>query len=188
MARKLVRRLRLERKAGAKSLQRCVRRQLVRRWYSDMLEKRLRMMNQQGGGGKENMPEPILKRQANKSQRSAAPPGPPGPQGSGRGPPGPPINAGGVNHKIVEELNMQLDSVRELYYNERASQMALSNLVREVQELREPDSIRRRIKSLQVASQLCSTRVEKRAGVGRARSPPAPPARVAHSQRDMSHS
>ena len=88
--------------------------------------------------------------------------------------------AKGETDKIVEELNMQLDSVRELYYNERASQMALSNLVREVQELREPDSIRRRIKSLQVASQLCSTRVEKRAGVGRAGSPPAPPARVAH--------
>ena len=103
---------------------------------------------------KESMPEHILKRQASKAQRSAAPPGPPGPPGSGRGPPGPPINAGGVSHKIVEELNMQLDSVRELYYNERASQMALSNLVREVQELREPDSIRRRIKSLQVASLL----------------------------------
>ena len=48
---------------------------------------------------------------------------------------------------------MQLDSVRELYYNERASQMALSNLVREVQELREPDPILRRIQALKVKIQ-----------------------------------
>lgn len=45
---------------------------------------------------------------------------------------------------------MQLDSVRELYYNERASQMALSNLVREVVELRDPATVVARIKSLQV--------------------------------------
>ena len=51
---------------------------------------------------------------------------------------------------MVEELTMQLNSVRELYYNERASQMALSNLVREVKELREPHDINRRINSLRV--------------------------------------
>ena len=94
-----------------------------------------------------------------KAQRSAAPPGPPGPKSAGsqgpppaggRGPAMPPVNAGNVNPKVVEELSLQLDSVRELYYNERASQMALSNLIREVQELREPEPILRRIKALQV--------------------------------------
>ena len=148
LARNLVRRLRVQRKEAATRVQCSLRRQLVRRWYSDMLEKRSRMSNQGGMSNiKDSMPESILKRQASKAQRSAAPPGPPAP-GISRGPPGPPISGGG-DPKIVEELNMQLDSVRELYYNERASQMALSNLVREVQELREPEAIRRRIKALQ---------------------------------------
>jgi hypothetical protein len=67
-------------------------------------------------------------------------------------PGGDPINAGGggAQPKAVEELYMQLDSVRELYYNERASQMALSNLVREVVELRDLATVVARIKSLQV--------------------------------------
>ena len=155
-ARKYVRRLRIERKKGAKDLQRQVRRLLVRRWYLDMTEKRKRMMALQPGGGvKEGDVPPSIKAETRKAQRSAAPRGPPGPAGSGRGPGGPPgppmLKVGGVQPKVVEELSMQLDSVRELYYNERASQMALSNLVREVQELRDPDAILRRIKSLQAS-------------------------------------
>jgi len=161
-----VRELRGGQKKSAAEIQRLIRRLLVRRWYTDMLDKRKKMLGQQGGangsangGAGGTMPPAMFKsNNALKAQRSAEPSGPPGPGGApggARGPPGAPINSGGVHPKIVEELKMQLDSVRELYYNERASQMALSNLVREVQELREVDPILRRIKSLQVSFYLC---------------------------------
>ena len=170
LARNLMRRLRLQRKTGAIGIQRQVRRLLVRRWYADMLEKRARMIaGAQGASarppatpGASGAPGPLpgVEKQlenAHSAQRSAVtstprPPGRPGaPSESASGPLGRhDWGVQGDNHsQIVQELGMQLDSVRELYYNERASQMALSNLVREVQELRDPRDIDRRIRAIQ---------------------------------------
>jgi len=159
LARNLVRKLRAQRKAAATDLQRQVRRVLVRRWYSDMLEKRQRLMAANGAGRGAGGGGPATPNKApnGRAQRGGAPPGPPGPGALGAPPAGGAVRgapsligtAGNANPKVVEELTLQLDSVRELYYNERASQMALSNLVREVQELRDPEAILRRIKVLQ---------------------------------------
>ena len=57
--------------------------------------------------------------------------------------------------QVVEDLEVQLGMVRQLYYNERASQLALSNLVREIHGLQDPEDIRKRIRALEdkIASQ-----------------------------------
>ncbi len=51
----------------------------------------------------------------------------------------------GVDPRVVDDLEAQLSSVRELYYNERESQLALSNLVREVCEMQNEGQIIGRI-------------------------------------------
>eukprot|EP00288_Rhodomonas_lens_P011274 CAMPEP_0177748744 /NCGR_PEP_ID=MMETSP0484_2-20121128/32102_1 /TAXON_ID=354590 /ORGANISM="Rhodomonas lens, Strain RHODO" /LENGTH=1368 /DNA_ID=CAMNT_0019263653 /DNA_START=40 /DNA_END=4145 /DNA_ORIENTATION=- len=69
--------------------------------------------------------------------------------GPGGGVPGLQASNPGVDPRAMEELEVQLGSVRELYYNERASQMALSNLVREIHALKDPEDIQKKIRSLE---------------------------------------
>ena len=71
-----------------------------------------------------------------------------------------------VQARVIEELELNLGSVRELYYNERASQLALSNLVREIHALQEPEEILKRIKQLEdkIATQRRESVANKRHG------------------------
>lgn len=175
VARNYCRWLRKMRHKAASGIQRMVRRILVRRWYLDMLHKRRVLLEQQAraaqamqeGAPLDPAPAPgsaLLNTRppsnvsAPAPQASALVTAPEQQPGLGfiKGSP-PHLNpkivsasqSNVVQQRVIEELEINLNSVRELYYNERASQLALSNLVREIHALQEPDEILKRIKQLE---------------------------------------
>ena len=177
-ARVLVRELKRVRGLAACTVQSGVKRLLVRRWYSDMLVKRQHLLAEQerqrraaaaaraGAGGGAGVPPGALGGGPGPGPtpgpNQQGPTGPPGRGGEGRAGPGgppppaaPPVVVQGVSAKVVEELEMQLGMVRQLYYNERSSQLALSNLVREIRALSDPQDMVKRIRALEdkIASQ-----------------------------------
>jgi myosin heavy subunit len=171
LARTFVKYLRVMRQKAAVSMQRMVRRLLVRRWYLDMLDKRKRLLEQQererraaaAASGTAVAPAPAAQAAPSASAPVSTPsanrPAQPKPATSTNPSTVAPgttnqfaqrvIPAGMVSQQVVDELELSLSSVRELYYNERSSQLALSNLVKEIHSLQDPDEILKRIKHLE---------------------------------------
>ena len=159
LARVLVKKIRLLRKASCVTIQRFIRMRLAKQVYQDLLERRRRMQEAEARAQAQALPSPAspdsnVHQHADNFHGVAMSDNAPSLPGRS---PRSPTRVGYLSRspqmdmqaRIIEELEVQLTSVRELYYNERASQLALSNLVREVHMLKDPEEIVKRIKALE---------------------------------------
>lgn len=159
LARIVVKKIRLLRKASCVTIQRFIRMRLAKQVYLELLERRRRMQEAEARAKAQALPSPSsqdsnVQPHAENFHGSAMSDNSPSLPGRS---PRSPTRVGYLSRspqmdmqaRIIEELEVQLTSVRELYYNERASQLALSNLVREVHMLKDPEEIVKRIKALE---------------------------------------